>query len=145
MQDLVQEFVNTLDTLRRIISRLSCMSHEEKMATALQFQALSYLKEHKNSTVGELAQEIGLSSSAVAQLIDRLVTAQKIIRKNDTKDRRIIHIALTEEGAKELAQIKKKYIEKLTFLLSYISEKDLTELIRIQTKLIHKLEKNHPL
>jgi DNA-binding MarR family transcriptional regulator len=139
-QNLVQEFMSTSVTLKRIISRLSSVSLEEKMATILQFQALTYLREHKNATVGELAQDLAISSSAVAQLIDRLLEAGRIARKNDLKDRRIIHISLTPEGKKEQSQMKKKYIEKMTFLLTHISEKDLHELIRIQTELITKLE-----
>lgn len=141
-QDLVQQFLITSTTLSRIMSQLSTVSLEEKMATILQFQALTYLKQQDEATVGELAQELAMSSPAIAQLTDRLVNAGRIERKDDKNDRRVVHLSLTDEGVKELSQMKQKYIEKMTSLLSFIPATDLRELVRIQAELIQKLEEN---
>ena len=142
--DLLQRFINTSATLMRIISHQSTITREEKLATALQFQALTYLHDHKNIPVGSLAHELRLSSSAAAQLVDRLIVSGRITRKHDKNDRRIVHISLTLEGKKELSQMAKKYIKKMKFVLSHIEETDLLLLIRIQRELIIKLEKNKP-
>jgi MarR family 2-MHQ and catechol resistance regulon transcriptional repressor len=139
-QQLAQKFIGTFATLKRIIHRMSCCSPEEKMATELQFQALTLLNEHRNITVGVLGRELGLSSSAVAQLTDRLAQSGRITRIQDKDDRRITHITLTEEGKKELSHMASSHLEKMTLLLSLISEEDLKEIIRIQTDLITKLE-----
>ena len=139
-QKTVQQFINTLTILRRIISRLSTSSLEEKMATLLQFQALSYLKNNCGSSVGDLARELSLSSPAIAQLTERLVTAKRIERKDDQEDRRIVRLFLTREGALEHSLMEKRYLEKMTSLLNLIPDVDLKQLIRIQTELIKKLE-----
>jgi DNA-binding MarR family transcriptional regulator len=138
-KQLVESFINAYSSLKRLMQRISSGSHEDKMATLLQYQALSFLAEHKQTTVGELATNLDMSSSAVAQLIDRLILAGRIIRKNDASDRRIAHISLTQNGKKELLRIRKMHIEKMSYILSHIPEKDLKELIRIQTEMITKL------
>lgn len=139
-QILVQQFVNTSSTLKRLIGRFSAVSLEEKITTSLQFQALAYLQKHSFVTVGELAQELAVSSSSIAQLIDRLVVAGWVKRKNDKKDRRVIHLSLTNRGIEELSLMKHKYIKKISCLLSLIPEKDVKDLVRIQSELIQKLE-----
>ena len=142
-KSLVEQFINTSALLRRIIHRACTVSFEEKLTTTLQFQALDYLNEHKKCTVGELAKELVLSSSAVAQLSDRMQTAGWIIRTHDENDRRVTHIGLSSAGRKEYDEMKLRYIKRMDFLLSQINEKDLSELIRIQTELITKLDKNN--
>jgi len=113
------------------------------MATMLQCEALTYLSEHDKATVGALTQELEVTSPAIAQLTDRLVNAGWIIREHDQHDRRIVHLLLTDEGKIELFQMRQKHFEMINPILSLISEKDLQELIRIQTELVQKLEKGH--
>jgi len=64
------------------------------------------------------------------------------VRKNDSKDRRVTRLSLTAEGKKEIGKMKSHVVAKIAILLDYISEKDLLELVRIQTNLAEKLEKN---
>jgi DNA-binding MarR family transcriptional regulator len=72
-----------------------------------------------------------MSSSAVAQLIDRLLTSNWVDRKHDETDRRVVRLSLTHEGLKELDRLKKIRQERLEPLLKHLDEKDLQELIRI--------------
>lgn len=139
-EDLIQQFSCTFSALNRVMHHVSAISLEEKMTTMLQFQALSFLKEHPGCTVGELAAELGVSSAGVAQLTDRLFNAARIIRLHDESDRRVTRLSLTQDGESQLAQIKQKHLETMSRFLSLIPEKDLQEIIRIQSELIKKLE-----
>lgn len=143
-QQYIQKFTDTFATLKRVMGRMCSISSAERLTTTLQYQALSYLVENQNTTVGELAHALAMSSSAIAQLIERLLKAGRVVRTSDPDDRRIFHINVTEGGKKELAEMKRRYIEKMSFFLSHISDKDLQELIRIQTELIKKLEDKKP-
>lgn len=138
--ELVAQFVRSSGALKRMISRISAVSAEEKLATSLQYQALSFLRSHDRITVGELAQELTMSSSAIAQFTERLVNAGWISRNDDKNDRRVVHLTLTEEGQTELKNMKRKYVEKMTRFLSLIPERDVRELVRIQTDLVRNLE-----
>ena len=140
-QKLIEEFVAGSLKIKRFFEQISTISLEEKIATMLQMQALEYLNNNHGSTVSELAQNLFVSSSSTAQLTDRLVTSGWIKRENDKSDRRIIRLILTSKGEEELSGMRKKRVEKLNGLLSYLSDHDLSEMVRIQTKLVDAVEK----
>lgn len=140
-QKLFQEFISTMTKVRRIMDQMSNVSLEDRVATMLQMQALTYLKEHSQLTVGELAAKLHMSSSAIAQLSERLVLANFVSRGTDENDRRIVLLKLTGEGRKELERMHQKMIEKMGGFLEYISEDDLKAMIRIHKKVLDKLEK----
>jgi len=59
-QEIAEKFMVSSSKLGRIISQCSCISLEDKLTTLLQLQALTFLEENKNVTVGELGNEIFL-------------------------------------------------------------------------------------
>lgn len=139
-QELLEYFYISMTKIRRIVDRMSNVSVEDKVATMLQMQALTYLKEHPSSTVGQLGQELLMSSSAIAQLTDRLVNSKAIVRGNDKADRRIVHLKLTTAGEKELFNMQKRMLEKMGKIASHISDEDLQKLVDIMSKLLISLE-----
>ena len=108
--------------------------------TPLQTDALLYLSKHPKSTVGSLGKHLYISSSAVAQLTDRLAKSGFIARKNDLLDRRITLIYLTQEGRNVFPRLYRDKIKKIKIAVSYISENDLNDLIRIYSKILDNLE-----
>ena len=53
---------------------------------------------HKSSNVKQIADYLGISKSAVTQLVDPLVDKQLVNRQADNKDRRINWLSLTAKG-----------------------------------------------
>ncbi len=139
-QKLLEQFFSTTIKIRRIVDHMSNISLEDKVTTSLQLQALNYLKDHAKSTVGELAQELNMSSSSIAQFTDRLVHMDFVTRENDKNDRRIVRLVLAQNGEKELKIMHQKMTEKMNKFSKYISEEDLLEMVRIHTKILKNLE-----
>ncbi len=135
-QKLVEEFFATLGKMRQIGDSLSNVSPEDKVATMLQMHALSYLKKHPKSTVGEFAKRLYMSSSSIAQFTDRLAVAGFIKKHADDTDRRIVRLTISTKGEKELLAMHKKMHEKMGKLLQLVSENDLIELVRIHKKIL---------
>jgi len=126
--------------VHKVMNQVSSVSFEDKVATMLQMQALSFLNSKPQSTVGELAETLNMSSSSVAQFTDRLVKANLVIRKLDPEDRRIVRLSLTQIGEKELNKIQEELIVKMSEFLAYISEKDLKEMIQINKRLLRNFK-----
>jgi len=112
----------------------------ESIATPLQIDALIYLRKHPKSTVSSLGKYLNLSSSAVAQLTDRLVVSGFIARKDDPHDRRIVRLILTEKGKQIFEDIYKEKINKVKMLAPFVSDKDLNDLTRIYSKIFKKIQ-----
>ena len=138
--ELLKEFMATMTNVHKVMSQLSSASFEDKVASMLQMQALSFLNNKPNSTVGELAETLNMSSSSVAQFTDRLVKARLVTRKLDPADRRIVRLSLTKVGKSELNKIQDELIVKTSELLSYISDKDLKEMIQINKRLLNNFK-----
>lgn len=136
---LLEEFMLTMGKVHREIERLSTLTMEDKIASMLQLRALTYLKDHPQSTVGELANELKMSSSAIAQFTDRLHSATLIKRVNDEKDRRVVRLVLTKEGITEISVAHEKIIETMDKFLHYISEEDLQIVVDIHKKALVKM------
>jgi DNA-binding MarR family transcriptional regulator len=139
-KEKVQRFFETVLQLRRLGSSVGHGSAQDRFATMLQMQALDFLKEHEKATVSELSGFLQMSSSSIAQFVDRLEKSKLVKRAEDKDDRRIVRLSLSGEGRKEIAEKERKILEKMGKILSHISESDLDNLLSIQTKLIEALK-----
>lgn len=57
---------------------------------------------HSAGGVSDLGEDLGISSAAASQMLDRLVQQHFILRTEDMHDRRFKQIALTEKGRQTL-------------------------------------------
>jgi DNA-binding MarR family transcriptional regulator len=128
--------------ISRLLTQQCQLSFEERAATILQFEALSYLQKNPQSNLSFLAEHLHLSLSSATQLIDRMSKIGYVHRKNDQEDRRVIHLSITSEGTVQLQQLKEAHVKKLQKLFSKVDSKDISSLIRIQEKILTNLEKN---
>src|SRR3989338_7062018 len=63
-----------------------------------QWVVLFLISEHEEMTTKEIAQLLGMTSSAVTQLVNGLVKKQYLERQDASHDRRIVRIRLTEKA-----------------------------------------------
>ncbi|MEI5915347.1 MarR family winged helix-turn-helix transcriptional regulator [Bacillus sp. GX] len=89
----------------------------------------------KRSTVGEIAMEMNISSSAVSQLIAKLEKNQYIKREINLQNRREIFITLDEKGMEYFSKqdyVKQQISDKI---YSKLTSKDVDQLECIVEKL----------
>lgn len=96
---------------------------------------LAHLKAHGNSRPSDIAKVLGLTPPTVTHLAEKLVRKKLAIRLPDESDRRIIYLAITEDGEdmamranQEGAKLRRKMFEKLT-------DEESEQLLRIYEKL----------
>lgn len=140
-QQYLEQLFDTMEQLRKLMEGRAQESHEERFATIMQFLALKFLRTSQDRTIGELADHLMLSKSSATQLIERLVKAGFVERIDDPEDRRIVRLRITPRGEQLLANMKQRYVDKMTALLSKIPDEDLRELVRIHRELIETIQK----
>jgi DNA-binding MarR family transcriptional regulator len=136
---LLENFFDVSAKIKRLMAQ--GVQDQDGLATFFQLQVLSYISHHRDSTPGQLAETFCMSSSAVAQLIDRLLTSKWVERKHDENDRRVVHLQLTKDGLVELNRLKEIRRKRLGPLVKHLDEKDLQELIRILQKVYISMDK----
>lgn len=136
---LYGELFKAMSQCKRLMHQSFSSLTKDLETTMIQVQALSFIKEHPKSTVGELARNLHTSMSSTAQLTDRLAKHSWITRSDDKKDRRIVRLTLTSSGQQELGSFHEQMIERMADFYGNIPEKDVIELLRIHNELIDKM------
>jgi len=80
---------------------------------------------------GAVAEMLGLEPSSVVRVIDQLINAGLVERREDASDRRAKMLYLTENGRKRVAQIEKAMIPFRRKMLDGIDRADLEACMRV--------------
>jgi DNA-binding MarR family transcriptional regulator len=83
----------------------------------------------------ELAHRLGLATSTVTRLVDRLEAAGLAERRSERPDRRSVLVGLSAAGRDVLAAIRKRLRALLRELVGGLSPHEQGELLRLLTKL----------
>jgi DNA-binding MarR family transcriptional regulator len=100
--DMTQELTQTLQDwievfMRRSMHNMLSFAKEQNLSMS-QMGALMNVHRHRMCNVSEISDELGITSAAVSQMLERLVQQELIERTEDPNDRRAKQIALTEKG-----------------------------------------------
>ncbi|HEU4709017.1 MAG TPA: MarR family transcriptional regulator [Methylophilaceae bacterium] len=105
---------------------------ESKMAeldlTAMQWSPLTLLWLGKGKTAAELSRCLGVETSTMTRMLDRLEAKGLLSRRRCVNDRRIIWVELTEEGRQIAAKIPYLIAESLNQHLQGFSQQELDTL-----------------
>ena len=84
---------------------------------------------------GELAKQLGVGESAATAVVDRLVRQGLVLRRDDPSDRRVVRLALSDEGHSVVTELHKRACSKTAGLLSVLSDDQLGQLVGIMETL----------
>ncbi|BFH15102.1 MarR family transcriptional regulator [Paenibacillus melissococcoides] len=106
--------------------------------TIAQYSLLNVIERQGPGKVSMLAEQLGVTSSAVTVMIDRLVDSGLVDRFPDKSDRRVVLVSITEAGLQLLRQAQDRSRRTLTAYLSLLEEDDLEQLVHLSEKLAAK-------
>lgn len=140
---LVNDFIKISLEIQKLMEKRSKIHPDinERPVPKLQFFTLKLIFENPGLSVGELADMLSMSSSSIAQLLDRLVMKDWIRKDEDEQDKRIFHLYLTKRGKQEISKMAKIFRGKMVEMLSLMSEEELRQMIKILNNLLTKLKK----
>jgi DNA-binding MarR family transcriptional regulator len=121
LECIVQNFITIMPLFQKKLFRQECCLESENL-TSSHFQILLTLHENGSSSISEIAKKLLISNPNMTSLIDRLISKKMVERVQDSKDRRIIKILITEEGEKYLNSQLKFISNTLITRLSLLSD-----------------------
>ena len=114
--------------ITRVKSMISNMVTQRTMAelgiTSQQASVLFMVASGKCLLAAELAREYGIDASAVTRLIDRLEKRGLLTRVRSDEDRRVVRLALTDEGHAIAARMPAVFTSVTDRLLSGFSPEE---------------------
>lgn len=105
-----------------------------------QARILYKLSEQDRITQKELADKCGLEAATMSRNIDKLAEMGFLIRENNPECRRSFLICLTEEGGREVEEIKKAFQRFEELACEGIEKKDLEVFQQVIQKVCENLE-----
>src|SRR5579872_4215079 len=131
-EETALNIVRTSDQLQIRLARLL----REYGLTPSQYNVLRILRgEGKPLPILEIASRTITVVPGITGLIDRLEQAGFVNRLRCEKDRRVIYVALTDQGTKTLADLDEPLLALHRKLVGHLSRSELKELIRLLEKL----------
>ena len=76
----------------------------------------------------QIAKSLGITRSAVSQIVDRLENQNIVKRVADKVDRKIAYVELTEEGSKLCKNEAKVYMNRVNMLIEKFGEENFKEM-----------------
>lgn len=108
--------------------------------THAQWTPLFLLRQGRVNTLAELSRELQLDAGALTRTLDRLEAKGLCTRERSTQDRRVVHLALTEEGLAASAHVPKVLCETLNAFLSGFSHDEWQTLLDFLRRMAHNAE-----
>ncbi|OQA47821.1 MAG: transcriptional regulator SlyA [Bacteroidetes bacterium ADurb.Bin302] len=125
----------------RLIKRKMTIATGFGSLSILQIRTLVFLKENSGANMSDIASFLQIELPSATSLMSKLVDLDLVQRLLDKKDRRVIRIELTENGAKLLSQTVKIRSSRIKQLLSYLSNKQKQDLMTTMQTIKDHLEK----
>lgn len=131
----VDAIVETIIYLYTESRRLTKGMANEYGLTGPQLTTLKLLETFGDLSLSSLSERIRAQNSTVTGIIDRMEREGLVRRERSTTDRRVVHIRLTEKGAKLAQSISVEPMLIFRAALTGLSRDDTKDLFRILTKL----------
>jgi DNA-binding MarR family transcriptional regulator len=128
IQSIIEGLAKSQRPVLNAIRKASGLSHA-------QLGMLHLLYHHKQASVKETADYLGITKSAVTQLADPLVAKDFVARRNDPKDRRIVRMSLTAKGAQQLKKLARHKFDGIRAAIDKLDDKELEQLYKLHLKM----------
>ncbi|MCL6625642.1 MAG: MarR family transcriptional regulator [Alicyclobacillus shizuokensis] len=124
-----------------IMSRFQQIAHVQSQVkkfglTTSEMFILRYLDACGRAKASDLARVVGLSPGAITQVCDELVKSGFVDRTRSEEDRRVVYIAITNQGKQKFEHIRSVRIQKWRSILEQLGPDDAATLLRILQRVV---------
>ncbi len=126
---LVEEIELTLRQIAKEVRRKGREILTDFAITPPQFDALIYLYEFGDLTIGELSSKLYLAYSTTTDLVDRMERNDLVERVRDSNDRRVVRLHMKQNGREMIEKVLIARREHLAHALVHVPADDLQTLV----------------
>jgi DNA-binding MarR family transcriptional regulator len=127
-EQLIADIMGAQQRLQRLFAYDRSNPLFSSQLTLSQLRILMLLSRSEGMSGSELAEELGVGLAALSGMIDRLVTNDLVLRREDPHDRRVRRISLSKAGDDLIGGIITAGAEKERKLLSRLTAEELAAL-----------------
>ena len=109
--------------------------------TFSRIRVLTYLAQAQGEQVSirDLAEELGVTSGGVSQMIDSLVKSDMVCRTTSKEDRRVVYLSISESAKKRLDMISRYLHDRMERAMNKLTKDDRAQLADSLRKVLEAL------
>ncbi len=136
LADIARQVMDVFNRIQEAIRARYVRQITPYKLTVTQFKALQHLHWHDEGlSIGELSGHLGLTSSTVSGIVDRLQRDGWIERKRDPRDRRRVTVKLTPKGEELFEQKPRSTEDFWRETIARLDEEERVSLLKILSRL----------
>lgn len=135
--------LRVLRAIRRIVRSVGVYSRKlayEHGITSPQLVCLLRIQEMGGTTLKHLAREVHLAPSTVVGIVDRLEARGLLCRERSARDRRLVHLRITEEGRLLLERAPSPLQDSLKEALELLPGEERVTIARSLERIVEMME-----
>jgi len=132
----VEELLADLHSLKRTMVFRMPGSAKMPRVTPSQWGVLMLIEQRGQSTVKNVAEALGITSSASTQLVDGLVASGYLVREISAEDRRIVMLTLPKKSKNQVNNMRKHVLEKILKIFEIFNDAEFDRYYALNKKLI---------
>ncbi len=127
----VQELVTAVLTASRVLVSVSARSLAgvEDVVTVTQFRTLVVMEAHGELNLNGLATLLDVTPSTALRMIDRLLVADLVTRRDNPENRREVLLGLTEQGLRIVAKVTSKRRTEIARIVTAMPDAQRSDLV----------------
>jgi DNA-binding MarR family transcriptional regulator len=119
--------IESLHMIEHVLYREFDFSEKSGNLNLTQERILMTINHSENESMASIARKIGLEQGPFSQTVDKLVKLDYIVRVRSQKDRRLVHLHLSEKGNAYANKVQKSMEQHFDKVLGVLSETELDE------------------
>jgi len=138
--ELVKQIIELQREVRRALRQYVPNAWMDLNLTIAQLKSLFLIAHEGSMNTKRLAEELGVTSSNVTGIIDRLVKQGLVSRQENPEDRRMLQIQVTDQGEAILTSLREETVSSMSDVLARMSVEELFSLARGLSSLVKAAE-----
>src|SRR5665648_1079458 len=133
---LIEKTIENIFAIKHKIMYKMAFFFKEMGITHSQMIVLRILKKNESINIKDIAGMIGVTSSAITQIVNELVKKGFILRKRNPDDRRTVNLFLSEKAMIQFNSIKNKSFNVFYSLFEVLNDDELLDYCKLNNKII---------
>ncbi len=137
-EDNTFRFLGVLDKIVKMFATLG-QHRKDITLTKTELRILELLFRKGELTMSQIAQNMEVSMSTATGIVGKLVDKRLVTRERKRDDRRVVKIALTEEGKKTAISHEKEKVEMARKLTELLTPEEFEKLTMILERIAERI------
>lgn len=140
----IEELLEDFGSLKRVMVFRGFDIKKMPRITPSQCNVLMLIEQRGVCSVKDVADALGISSSAATQLVDGLVEGTHVTRSENAQDRRAVSITLSKPIKSKIKAMKRHMAQKLLAVFELLTDAEFSQYCALNKKIVQGfLQKSH--